>query len=304
MPLFPSLEELYLLNTSSKPLLQTIMLVNSVGPSTSSNFSTPLSKLKSLRLYRIADLESLPAERMRNLTSLVYLTIQICDKLDFLTDDVQWHSLQSLYSLQLFNLPKLVSLPKGFQYLTSLQKLTISYCDQFESPSSEDDDDMPWQGFRSLQSLTIEQLPKLVSLPKGLQYVTTLRDLYIDDCDQFESPSSEDDDDMPWQGFRSLQSLYIHGLPKLVSLPKGLQYVTTLRDLTIEYCHNLTALPEWISNSSSLSRLEIYNCPKLSERCGNNIGMDWPKIAHIPNIQIDRKWIQIDHKYSSSTGIA
>ncbi|KAJ0092671.1 hypothetical protein Patl1_26821 [Pistacia atlantica] len=166
---------------------------------------------------------------------------------------------------------------------------------------------MPWQGFRSLQSLTIELLPKLVSLPKGLQYVTTLRDLYIGICDQLGSLSNEDedDDDMPWQGFRSLQSLHIYWLPKLVSLPKGLQYVTTLRDLTIESCHNLTTLPEWISNSSSLSTLKINDCSKLSKRCRNNMGMDWSKIAHIPNIQIDYKWIQEDgcYQYSSSTGL-
>ncbi|XP_031286147.1 putative disease resistance protein RGA3 [Pistacia vera] len=200
----------------------------------------PLNKLphlKSLSLQFLsgleyiseeANLESLPVAGMRNLTSLAglkiilcsrltqvhngirFLTslqnlrIERCDKLDFLTDDVQWQSLQSLYSLQLFNLPKLVSLPKGFQYLTSLQKLIIGSCKQYESPSSEDDDDMPWQGFRSLWSLKIHGLPKLVSLPKGLQYVATLRDLYIAGCDQFGSLNSEDDDDMPWQGFRSL----------------------------------------------------------------------------------------------------
>ncbi|KAJ0035029.1 hypothetical protein Pint_26222 [Pistacia integerrima] len=252
-------------------------------------------------------LVSLP-KGFKYLTSLRDLHIEDCNQLgssgDKDDDDMPWQGFRSLQSLKIDGLPKLVSLPKGLQYVTTLRDLYIEDCNQIGSSGDKDDDDMPWQGFRSVQSLDIIGLPKLVSLPKGFQYLTSLQKLTILGCDQLESLNSEDDDDMPWQGFRSLQCLKIYRLPKLVSLPKGLQYFTTLRDLTIGYCRNLTALPEWISNSSSLSKLQIKGCPKLSKRCRNNMGMDWSKIAHIPNIQIDYKWIQEDgcYQYSSSTG--
>ncbi|KAJ0033971.1 hypothetical protein Pint_26265 [Pistacia integerrima] len=266
MPLYQSLEELRLWDTSSKPLLQTIMLVNSVGPSTSSKISTPLSKLKSMEIDGIADLESLPMEGMRNLTSLVDLNIfrcsrltqvhqgirfltslqnlkiESCDELDFLKDDMEWQSLQSLYSLKLNSLPKLVSLPKGFQHLTSLQKLAIGCCDQFKSPSNEDEYYMPWQGFRSLRSLKVYELPKLVSFPKGLRYLTSLRKLTINNCDQFESPGNEDEDDMPWQGLRSLQSLHFLGFQNWCLSQRGFDILPLYRICILMIVTNLNHL--------------------------------------------------------------
>ncbi|KAJ0046696.1 hypothetical protein Pint_05357 [Pistacia integerrima] len=264
MPLYPSIEELTLSRTSSKPLGQTMMDA---------------------------------------LTSLMDLAIWSCPRLtqvhhgirlDLLMDDMQSQSLRNLYSLKLYSLPKLASLPKGIQYLTSLQDLTVNECYQLELPENEDEDDMPWKGFGSLNSLELSGLPKLVSLPKGLQYLTSLQHLFIDGCGQLEFPNNEDEDedDMPWQGLKSLHSLQLYSLPKPVSLPKGLQYVTTLQDLDIEKCHNLTDLLEWISNATSLSRLIIYKCPKSSTKCKYKMGVDWPKIAHIPTIRIDYEWVQ------------
>ncbi|XP_031282898.1 disease resistance protein RGA2-like [Pistacia vera] len=183
MPLYPSIEELTLSRTSSKPLGQTMMLMNRVDPSTSFNSSAPLSTLSFMDISAIPDLESLPVEGMRNLTSLMDLTIWSCPRLtqvhhgirlDLLMDDMQSQSLRNLYSLKLYSLPKLASLPKGLRYLTSLQDLTVNECYQLELPENEDEDDMPWKGFRSLNSLELSGLPKLVSLPKGLQYLTSL----------------------------------------------------------------------------------------------------------------------------------
>jgi hypothetical protein len=81
MPMFPHLEEeLYLYKASSKPLQQTMMM-NMAAPqsptSTATTFSsfTPLSKLKSIQLGSIADLETLPEDWLKNLTSLESLNI-------------------------------------------------------------------------------------------------------------------------------------------------------------------------------------------------------------------------------------
>ncbi|XP_031286099.1 putative disease resistance protein RGA3 [Pistacia vera] len=67
MPIYPSLEELKLLKTSSKPLewTMTMTLMNKGEPSTSSCFSAPLPNLKSMLMIKISDLESLPMDGMK-----------------------------------------------------------------------------------------------------------------------------------------------------------------------------------------------------------------------------------------------
>jgi hypothetical protein len=109
MPMFPHLEgELLLWNASSKPLQQTMMM-NMVEPQSSSSTTiasssfTPLSKLKSIRLYSIADLETLP---LHSLTSLEFLTISDC----------YW----------------LKSLSPSIQHFTALQYLVLDYCFELE----------------------------------------------------------------------------------------------------------------------------------------------------------------------------
>ena len=94
-------------------------------------------------------------------------------------------------------------------------------------------------------------------------------------------------DEMEWQGLRSLLSLSFDGLPELVSLPVGLQHLTSLQTLEISDCPKLTSLPEWIGGLTSLQSLYIWQCPILLERCKREIGEDWPKIAKIPNLEVD-----------------
>ncbi|KAF2320680.1 hypothetical protein GH714_029961 [Hevea brasiliensis] len=120
----------------------------------------------------------------------------------------------------------------------------------------------------------------------------------------------DDGEVIEWGGLRSLQSLSFRFLSELKSLPKGLQFATNLQELIINYCDSLMALPDWIGNLTSLQWLEIYNCPnlrslpegmhlltslqklriarcrKLSTRFMKEKGVDWPKIAHIPNLEI------------------
>ncbi|XP_023919284.1 putative disease resistance protein RGA4 [Quercus suber] len=118
MPLFPNLEGgLYLSNSSWKALEETMEMNNRGGrassfpsssssSSSSSSFSPPLSKLKKLCLQQIEELESLPEEWFKNLTSLQTLYILWC--------------------------PNLTSLPEGMSHLTSLQTLYIEDCPQLK----------------------------------------------------------------------------------------------------------------------------------------------------------------------------
>ncbi|XP_065632008.1 putative disease resistance protein RGA4 isoform X2 [Quercus suber] len=112
MPLFPNLEKGLDLSNSSLKALEETMEMNTGGrassfpsssSSSSSSFSPPLSKLKFLSLSFIQELESLPEELFKNLTSLERLVILFC--------------------------PNLMSLPEGMSHLTSL---LINGCPQLK----------------------------------------------------------------------------------------------------------------------------------------------------------------------------
>ncbi|KAF2320671.1 hypothetical protein GH714_029921 [Hevea brasiliensis] len=121
----------------------------------------------------------------------------------------------------------------------------------------DDGEVIEWGSFRSLQSLSIRFLSELKSLPKGLQFVT------------------------------NLQELIIYGCYSLMALRDWISKFTSLQRLEISYCPNLRSLPEGMHLLTSLQKLKIEGCGKLSARCTKEKGVDWPKIAHIPNLEIE-----------------
>ena len=58
-------------------------------------------------------------------------------------------------------------------------------------------------------------------------------------CNSEVADLSNDCDEMEWQGLRTLLSLQLSSLPKLVSLPMGLQYVNSLQNLEISFSPSL-----------------------------------------------------------------
>ncbi|KAH7565400.1 hypothetical protein JRO89_XS09G0201700 [Xanthoceras sorbifolium] len=60
-----------------------------------------------------------------------------------------------------------------------------------------------------------------------------------------------------------------------------------LRNLTIDFCIELKALPDYIVRKTTLEELNINLCSKLKERYERGIGEDWSKISHIPNVNIE-----------------
>lgn len=130
LPLFPHLESLSLTNTSSKPLVRTMMMMNdsteaaatsTLTPSSSisasvssslpssSSFSScfsPLSKLKYLFMSNIEDIEHLPQE-IGNLSSLELIHLWKCPNLASLPDGIR--RLSSVWIFQVGECPKLTS---------------------------------------------------------------------------------------------------------------------------------------------------------------------------------------------------
>ncbi|KAM0053639.1 putative P-loop containing nucleoside triphosphate hydrolase, leucine-rich repeat domain superfamily [Helianthus debilis subsp. tardiflorus] len=84
--------------------------------------------------------------------------------------------------------------------------------------------------------------------------------------------------------FQCLQKLDIYNCPNLVSLPNNLPKLEALR---LVECDKLLSLPEEIQSFKDLNKLVIFSCKLLSKRCEKEIGVDWPKISHIPYIRTD-----------------
>ena len=275
MPLFPNLKEMKLDSCSLKPLERTMKMsmINTetlgnitstmtASTSSSSTYATssfaPLSKLKSLEISSLE--EPLPKELLWNLIFLQDLTIRNC------------HG----------------PLHQCMRHLTVLRKMTIEGSKDVDL--SNEVNEMEWQALRSLRFVCFNNFPKLVSLPMGLQHVTSLQTLQIWHCPSLMSISE-------WIcNLTSLQSLYIWGCPKLTSLPKGMHDLTSLQTLQIKDCPNLTSLPEGMRGLTSLQTLQIKDCPILLQRCKSDKGVDWPKIAHIPNLEVSAPKLQFFNK--------
>ncbi|XP_059633532.1 disease resistance protein RGA2-like [Cornus florida] len=141
--------------------------------------------------------------------------------------------------------------------LSNLKSLSLRFIEDLVNLPEE-----PFRSLTSLQKLEISSCGELTSLSGGLRHLTALHSLSISLCHELDL--LDDDDGMQFQGLKNLTHLLIKRVPKLVSLPVGLQHVTTLQKLDILSCHEV-----------------------LSDRCQKETGKDWPKIAHIPIVSLD-----------------
>ena len=121
---------------------------------------------------------------------------------------------------------------------------------------------------------------------RGLQDLHSLRQIRIfgDNCKEVES--------FPEEALLppTLTDISISSFPKLKSL-KGFQHLTSFKKLYILGCPKLQYLPEE-GFPTTLSSLIIDSCPLLKQRCEREKGEEWPKIAHIPNIEIDGELVE------------
>jgi len=210
----------------------------------------------------------------------------------------------NLKSLFISEFAKLMELPGTLELgtLSALEDLTIDHCNEMESLSEQ-----LLQGLSSLKTLSIYDCPQLV-FPDNMNSLTSLRQLYVLGCNEnildgiegipslqslylfgFDSLTSLPDS---LGAMTSLQELYINEFPKLSSLPDNFQQLRNLQKLTINSCPMLRSLPENFQQLQNLQKLRIVDCPKLKKRCKRGIGEDWHKIAHIPEVEFESKYVE------------
>ncbi|KAK9997547.1 hypothetical protein SO802_022233 [Lithocarpus litseifolius] len=195
-------------------------------------------------------------------------------KLKYMNSLVEWQDVTEvatarivfpcLEELTIKDCPQLMSAPCHFQ---SLNKLKIGgVCSTvFEKICSK---------LTTRTSLDISSVSELAFLPKQI-ICTSLRSLKIEKCGELSQ--------IP-EALHNLETLEVKGCPKLMSfpsiqaaasflqrlaiscgdevLPTGLQFCTSLRDLSINDCPNLILIPD-LREFRSLTQLEISGCPNL-----------------------------------------
>ena len=164
-------------------------------------------------------------------------------------------SLTKLKILTLIDFPKLESLPP-LGKLPSLERLQIWYT-------------------RSLKKVGVEFLGIESKNKKDDIIFPRLKSLLFWGLDNWEE----------WIGFEGMREEEDNGIT--IIMPR-------LQQLQIIDCRQLKSLPDFLRTTPLLKELKIGVCPILSKRCERGIGEEWPKISHIPNIKIDRKYVQRD----------
>ncbi|KAK9086872.1 hypothetical protein Syun_029266 [Stephania yunnanensis] len=108
----------------------------------------------------------------------------------------------------------------------------------------------------ALESLSITHCSQLKTLPEELGNSTALKSLSVQWCNSLVSVPQE------LQKLSSLGSLSIHYCSGLKSLPK-LHLMSSLKELIIERCPELSFVIDGLLNLTSLEKLWIEGCPRL-----------------------------------------
>ncbi|XP_044481470.1 putative disease resistance protein At3g14460 [Mangifera indica] len=259
--------------------------------------------LQHLNIVNCSKLE-LIAQRFHDNTSLGYMKLRKFNNLKSIPEGL--HNLGSLRDLFIWDCPNLVSFPEEGLPKTSLRIFSVERCKKLKTLPNH------MHKLKFLRELQIRQCPDVTSIPEegfptnleslliadlniykplfewGLQRLTSLRNLEIRGCPYLESFPRGDNATMLPTSLSRLTIARFQGLKFLSA--EGLKNLSALEYLSISDCPNFTSLPE-SGLPSSLLQLYIYGCPLLKKRCKRTEGQDWSKIAHIPRIRIDGRFI-------------
>lgn len=278
--IFPSLEKLRLVHL---PNLKELVAKEAVQG------EIMFPKLEGLHIQE-CELLKLPAA----LSKLERLTIQKCSTLTISSfSEAKLENLTYLH-LEFGESNATACIPEGaWEGLYRLRKLRIWNAGEQHLPKKW------YQCLKSLRYLETRYC-KIGGSCRWLQHLTGLEKLWIQDCSEMEEQLED------IEHLHALKHLALLDLNDMVSLPHGLQHVSSLHTLTLGGLCLLSSLPEWFANLASLTYFKIHscpiitslppmpsliylgigNCPHLQRRCHKGRGEDWPKIAHIPQLDI------------------
>ncbi|KAJ0018381.1 hypothetical protein Pint_11519 [Pistacia integerrima] len=257
----PKIKEL----PSSIYKLQNLQYLSLLGCEELKALTRDVKYLISLRRLVLTTIQKhLPNNGIGCLNSLRHLWICKCNNLEYLFEDIG--CLKGLRSLWITECPRLISLPHGVRNLSSLEELGLRSCKRLNLDLSigldkQDNHDELNSTWPHLRYLRITELPQLVEFPQWLIQCST----------------------------NTLEGLEILNCSNLKALPESME---KLQFLGIEKCPKLSSLPKNMDRLIALRELIIRGCPKLSERCEQEIGEDWSKIAHILRITLEGKMIK------------
>ncbi|XP_040995107.1 putative disease resistance protein At3g14460 [Juglans microcarpa x Juglans regia] len=232
-----------------------------------------------IEIHNCPNFKSFPKGGLRA-PNLTYFCLNNCENLSSLPDNMHL-LLPSLMCLHVLNCPEIEYFPKD-GLPSGLNSIIIYCCDKL---------------FANRKGWVLQKLPSLIKLEIG--------------------GNSEDLESFPEAGLlpTTLTHLSINGFPNLKSLDReGLQHLTSLQRLRIEYCSTLecirgVALLAFLSHlqinhcpkfkdmpkeglHSSLSLIQINGCPLLAKQLDGKKGREWHKIAKAHRIMIDGEFIE------------
>ncbi|CAJ2655704.1 disease resistance protein RGA2-like [Trifolium pratense] len=218
------------------PSLEWVVNDNNNGDNSSSTFCASLTQIDLYQLHNLKGWCRCSEEEMskgccHQFKSLEMLWIYDCHNLisipqhtdikKMLLSDVTSKILQQAVThsnvefLDLNNILNFKSLSGVLQHLTTLFRLTIVDCTEFDPCNDEDGCySMKWKELTNLRVLTFDGIPKMKYLPEGLQHITTLQTLRIKKCVNLTSIPE-------WA--TSLQGLYIEQCPMVTSPPAAVE---------------------------------------------------------------------------------
>ena len=237
--------------------------------------------LQVLHLSHCPSLTSFPKGKFPS--TLKRLNIMSCEQLESISEEM-FHSStnSSLQSVSIKKYPNLKALP---DCLFDLSIIDITYCKNLELRPHQ------FQNFTRLKSLVIKDCENINNpLPQwGLTRLPSFKSLSISGIFPDATSFSFLDDHHSGLLPSTLTSLSLYRFQHLESLASlSLQTLTSLQNLKIINCPKLRSiLPREGLLPDTLSQLRIKGCPLLQQRFSKEEGDDWPKIAHIPYVDIN-----------------
>ncbi|KAM3356711.1 hypothetical protein P3S68_023425 [Capsicum galapagoense] len=252
---------------------------------------TPLRTLTSFIIDKESCIFGLASDKLNELKGLVNLRNSLSIKF-------MGRTLWMMVDLFIGFCRKCQKLPLLWK-LSSLQSLELRYLngpedlslDSFEGLATMPED--VFKNLRSLQSLSIRNCRNLVSLSTCLTHLTSPENLCIENCPQLEFVVRLDKImSLPIRHFSgTLKSIDVTECPNFATIPDRIGDLIALNRLAIDDSPMLKSLPEGMQSLTALQKLIVIGGSSiLKQRFKKEVGEDWPKIAHVPTVDIDDDW--------------